>query len=69
MWILQYQIGHTSHCCVYLPLADNIVTDLLKAFLGNGSVNAVTRVTIEDVSQRMNVLRIVKQQRTNEDTG
>lgn len=33
-----------------------IVTDLLKAFLGNGSVNMIQRATIEDVSQWMNVI-------------
>jgi hypothetical protein len=29
----------------------HIVTDLLKAFLGNGSVNTFQRATMEDVSQ------------------
>jgi hypothetical protein len=30
---------------------DNIVTDLLKALLGNGSVNTFQRATMETVSQ------------------
>jgi hypothetical protein len=32
------------------------VTDLLKAFLGNGSVNTFQRATMEDVSQWTNVM-------------
>jgi hypothetical protein len=34
----------------------HIVTDLLKAFLGNGSVNMFQRATVEDVSQWTNVI-------------
>jgi hypothetical protein len=33
-----------------------IVTDLLKAFLGDGSVNMIQRATVEDVSQWTNVI-------------
>jgi hypothetical protein len=33
-----------------------VVTDLLKAFLGNGSVNTFQRATMEDVSQWTNVI-------------
>jgi hypothetical protein len=33
-----------------------IVTDLLKAFLGNGPVNTFQCATMEDVSQWMNVM-------------
>jgi hypothetical protein len=33
-----------------------IVTDLLKAFLGNVSVNTFQRATMEDVSQWTNVI-------------
>jgi hypothetical protein len=33
-----------------------IVTDLIKAFLGNGSVNTFQRATVEDVSQWTNVI-------------
>jgi hypothetical protein len=35
---------------------ENIVMDLLKAFLGNGSVITFKRATMEDVSQWMNVV-------------
>jgi hypothetical protein len=34
---------------------ENIVMDLLKAFLGNSSVNMFQRATMEDVSQWTNV--------------
>jgi hypothetical protein len=34
----------------------HIVTDLLKPFLSNGSVNTFQRATIEDVSQWTNVI-------------
>jgi hypothetical protein len=43
------------------------VTDLLKAFLGNGSVKTFQRVTMEDVSQWTNVPRQI--QRANELAG
>jgi hypothetical protein len=33
-----------------------IVTDMLKVFLGNGSVNTFQHATMEDVSQWMNVI-------------
>jgi hypothetical protein len=33
-----------------------IVTNLLKAFLGNGSVKAFQRATMEDVSKWTNVI-------------
>jgi hypothetical protein len=35
---------------------NDIVTDLLKAFLSNGSVNTFERATMEAVSQRTNVI-------------
>jgi hypothetical protein len=45
------------------------VTDLLKAFLGNGSVNTVNVQQWEMcVSGRM-LLRVARQQRTSEDGG
>jgi hypothetical protein len=34
----------------------NIATDLLKAFLGNGSVNTFQRATMEAMSQLTNVI-------------
>jgi hypothetical protein len=34
----------------------DIVTDLLKAFLGNGSVNTFQHATMENVSQWTNVI-------------
>jgi hypothetical protein len=43
----------------------NIVTDLLKAFLGNGSVNTFQRATMEDVSQSL----LGNSQRANELAG
>jgi hypothetical protein len=36
--------------------SNNIVTDLRKAFLGNGSVNTFQRSTMEDVSQWTNIV-------------
>jgi hypothetical protein len=36
--------------------ANDTVTDLLKAFLGNGSVNTFQRATMEDASQWTNVI-------------
>jgi hypothetical protein len=44
----------TSHAQESTAIRSNIssiVTDLLKAFLGNGSVNTFKRLTMEDVSQ------------------
>jgi hypothetical protein len=35
---------------------DKNVTEFLKAFLGNGSVNTFHRTTMEDVSQWKNVI-------------
>jgi hypothetical protein len=34
---------------------ENILTDLLKAFLGNGSVNTFQRAAVEDVSHWTNI--------------
>jgi hypothetical protein len=34
----------------------DIVKDLLKAFLGNGTVNTFQRATMEDVSQWTNII-------------
>jgi hypothetical protein len=36
----------------------SIVTDLLKAFLGNGLVNTLQRAAMEDVSQWTNVITL-----------
>jgi hypothetical protein len=39
-----------------IPQGENIVTDLIKAFLGCGSVNRLERTTLEAVSQWTNVI-------------
>jgi hypothetical protein len=44
-----------SHRCENFK-SNIIVTDLLKAFLGNGSVNTFRRATMEDMSQWTNVI-------------
>jgi hypothetical protein len=49
-----------SHSAILILNVDlqvnNIVTDLLKAFLGSGSVNTFQRETMETVSQGTNVI-------------
>jgi hypothetical protein len=41
---------------VSYKVINDIVTDLLKAFLGNGSVNTFQRATMEAVSQWTNIV-------------
>jgi hypothetical protein len=43
--------------------------DLLKTFLGNGSVNTVNVQQWEMCLSRRMLFRVARQQRTNEDTG
>jgi hypothetical protein len=38
-------------CVAYITTLKNVVTYLLKAFLGNNSVNTFQRATMEDVYQ------------------
>jgi hypothetical protein len=45
------------------------VTDLLKAFVGNGSVNTVRVQQWEMYLSGRRLLRVVRQQRTNEEAG
>jgi hypothetical protein len=40
----------------YQMKEETTVLDLLKVFLGNGSVNTFQRATVEDVCQWMNVI-------------
>jgi hypothetical protein len=47
----------------------NIVTDLFKAFLGNGSVNAVNVQQWKMCLSGLMLLHVARQQRTNEDAG
>jgi hypothetical protein len=42
---------------VHLPFDGNVM-DLLKAFLGNGSLNTFQRATMEDVAQSTNVIAL-----------
>jgi hypothetical protein len=52
-----------------MTTTNNIVTYLLKAFLGNGSINTVNVQQWNIcLSERM-LLRVARQQRTNEDAG
>jgi hypothetical protein len=59
-----HNLSKQKYPCIMLLLRDcslcgsykNIVTDLLKPFLGNGSVNTFQRATMEDVSQWTNVI-------------
>jgi hypothetical protein len=46
----------------------NNITDLLKAFLGKGSVNS-QHANMEDYLSGRVLLRVARQQRTNEDAG
>jgi hypothetical protein len=46
-----------------------IVTDLLKVFLGNGSVNTVNVQQWKMCLNGRMLLRAARQQRTNEDAG
>jgi hypothetical protein len=55
---IQCEAPHCVILCILpLPyvLSLNTVTDLLKAFLGNGSVNTFQHTMMEDVSQWTNV--------------
>jgi hypothetical protein len=48
---------------------ENTVTDLLKAFLGNGSINTVYAQHWKMCLGGRRVMRIAMQQRTNEDAS
>jgi hypothetical protein len=45
------------------------VTDLLKVFLGNGSINTVNVQQWKMCISGLTLLRVARQQRTNEDAG
>jgi hypothetical protein len=54
---------------ILLQVFHSTVTDLLKAFLGNGSVNTVNVQQWEMCLSGRMLLRVARQQRTNEDAG
>jgi hypothetical protein len=57
------------HWGLYAGLLKDIVTDLLKAFLGKGSVNMVNVQQWKMCLSGRMLLRVARQQRTNEDAG
>jgi hypothetical protein len=58
---------HSLVCVSYVGM--RTVTDLLKAFLGNGSVNTFNVQQWKMCLSGRMLLRVARQQRTNEDTG
>jgi hypothetical protein len=69
----QHRVAYMGASCggrdLYPGILENNVTDLLKAFLGSGSVNTVNVQQWKMCLGGRMLLCVARQQRTNEDAG